>query len=80
MFLIRKNLVDQPIKKLKKLATAFFVSYHGADFAGHRIECPEHRYTPVLSGRGHDYTLATRRPAAAEAGVKMELRFVTVEV
>lgn len=79
MFLIGINLVDQPIEKLEKLTTAFVVGHHGVHFTAQRIERPEHRHTPVLSGRGHDYTLATRRPAAAEAGVEMEFRFVTVE-
>jgi len=77
--LIRINLVDQPIEKLEKLTTAFLVGHQGADFTGRCIERPEHRHAPILAGRRHDYTLATRRPAAAQAGVEMEFRFVTVE-
>lgn len=79
MLLVRINLVEKPIEKLEKLAAAFFVGHHRRHFAGRRIERPEHRHTPVLPGRGYDYTLATPRPATTEAGVEMELRFVTIE-
>ena len=79
MLLVRINLVEKPIEKLEKLAAAFFVGHHRRHIAGRRIARPEHRHTPVFPGRGYDYTLATPRHGTPEAGVELELPFVTIE-
>ena len=73
------EILEQPLQEVQELAAALLGRDHRRDLSGHGIQSAKDRHAAVLPGGWDNYSLATRRPAAGEAGVEVELGLVTVE-